>query len=148
MPDRYPRLDPLYRLPDRTALNQVRQSLGDSGARKGKTMKRSIFLLIVLALLLPSFVYAANLSVEELELMNQKELCAKVEDYQFIEKNVPENQPGYDEWPLRTKLKVAEYHLSSLITVHSNAKRIYLVARKKNGGTYSCLGAEKICSKG
>jgi hypothetical protein len=110
-------------------------------------MKLSIILST--ALLLPPFAYAAELSVEELELMNQKELCAIVEGYNKLEKDEPEKQPGYDQWSPKTKLEVAEHRLSLLLRVYSNAKRIYLVARKKNGGsTYPAWVPKEFAQKG
>jgi hypothetical protein len=106
--------------------------------------------LIILsaALLLPPFAYAAELSVEELELMNQKELCAIVEDYNKLAKDEPEKQPGYDQWSPKTKLDIAEYRLSLLLRIHLNAKRVYLVARKKNGGTYPAWVPKQFAQKG
>lgn len=58
-------------------------------------------IILSAALILPPFAYAAELSVEELELMNQKELCAIIEGYNKLEKDTPEKQPGYDQCRLR-----------------------------------------------
>jgi hypothetical protein len=109
-------------------------------------MKLSIILSA--ALFLPLFAYAAELSVDELELMNQKELCAIVETYNKLEKDDPEKQPGYDQWSLKSKLDVGQHRLSLLTKVYSNAKRVYLVARKKNGGTYPAWVPKEFAQKG
>jgi hypothetical protein len=120
--------------------------VGNTAEEKMAVMKLSIILSA--ALLLPPFAYAAELSVQELELMNQKELCAIVEDYNKLEKDVPEKQPGYDQWSPKAKLDVAQHRLSLLMRVYSNAKRVYLVARKKNGSTYPAWVPKEFAQKG
>ena len=103
--------------------------------------------ITILTVPLVHSAYAADPSVEELELMNQKELCAMIETYNRLEKDEPEKQPTYNQWSPETKLEIAQWRLSFITRLYSNANRVYLVARKKNGGTYPAWVPKEFAEK-